>query len=89
MKTEKMKTYNARLAGLILGRTVKKIEHRRKMKELFIEFSDGTRLFVDHNQDSLELSVTNRQPDEDINSPMTQSQGSKCQTRNTRKGKTA
>ena len=47
-----------RLQKLLEGRTVKRIWRLRK-KELGIEFTDGTRLFVDWRENrTFELSVT-------------------------------
>ncbi len=46
-----------RLQLLLKGRTVKRIWRHRK-KELGIEFTDGTRLYIDwHENRSLEFSV--------------------------------
>lgn len=46
------------LQKLLKGKTVKRV-WRRKRKELGLEFSDGTRLFVDWQKNqSLDLSVT-------------------------------
>ena len=42
---------------MIKGKVVSKVfRHRRK--EFGIEFTDGTRLFVDHIKDGLEISIT-------------------------------
>ncbi|MBL0380372.1 MAG: hypothetical protein JKP90_23305 [Desulfofustis sp. PB-SRB1] len=42
---------------LLKGKTVKTVWRHRE-KEVGIEFTDGTRLFVDHNEHGLELSIT-------------------------------
>ncbi len=45
------------------GKVVKSI-FRHRANELCIEFTDGTRLFVDKNETGLELSVTSGKLDE-------------------------
>jgi len=53
-----LKEEERELHRLLRGRTVKRILRNRR-KELVIEFSNGTRLFVDGNdKGALELSVT-------------------------------
>jgi len=42
---------------LLKGKIVTRI-YRHRAKEVCIEFNDGVRLFVDHNEDNLEISVT-------------------------------
>lgn len=42
---------------LLKGKVVDKVSRNRE-KEVCIEFTDGTRLFVDHIENSLELSIT-------------------------------
>ena len=39
------------------GKTVLKI-FRHRIGEFGIEFTDGTRLFIDHQMDGLEISIT-------------------------------
>jgi hypothetical protein len=45
------------LQRLLEGKTVRKI-WRHRLKELAVEFDDGTRLFVDMFDDRLDFSVT-------------------------------
>lgn len=45
------------LMNLLRGKVITLVK-RRRPGELLIEFSDGTRLFVDHKAEGLELSVT-------------------------------
>ena len=47
----------AELGRLLVGKTVARI-WRHRPSELVLEFVDGTRLFIDHKTDSLEISVT-------------------------------
>jgi hypothetical protein len=47
----------ARLIDILRDKTVKTV-WRHRPGELGIEFTDGTRLFVDHHESGLELSVT-------------------------------
>jgi len=42
--------------ALLKGKVVAKII-RNRAKEVLIEFTDGTRLFVEHNPNAIELSV--------------------------------
>lgn len=47
-----------RATGLLEGRVVKAV-HRHSVQEVVVEFTDGSRLFVDWREDrSLELSIT-------------------------------
>ena len=46
-----------RATELLKGKVVAKVM-RHRAKEVCIEFTDGTRLFVDHNPDNVELSIT-------------------------------
>jgi hypothetical protein len=46
-----------RATDLLKGKVVAKVI-RRRAKEVCIEFTDGTRLFVDHKPDNVELSIT-------------------------------
>ena len=46
-----------RATELLKGKAVDKVK-RHKQTELLVEFTDGTRLFVDAHQDELELSIT-------------------------------
>lgn len=46
-----------RATELLKGKTVAKVwRHRRE--EIGIEFTDGTRLFIDHRPSELEISIT-------------------------------
>jgi len=42
---------------LLQGKTVAKV-WRHRHKEIGIEFTDGTRLFIDHQPNELEISIT-------------------------------
>ena len=42
---------------MLKGKVVSKVM-RERAKEICIEFTDGTRLFVDHQLDNLEISIT-------------------------------
>ena len=46
-----------RATELLAGKIVKAV-WRPKKKELGIEFTDGTRLFVNHQPNSVEISIT-------------------------------
>jgi hypothetical protein len=46
-----------RATELLAGKVVRQVWHHRA-KELGIEFQDGTRLFVDHQSDHVEISIT-------------------------------
>lgn len=46
-----------RLNELLKGKTVLRIV-RNRPKEILVEFDDATRLFVNHEDDALDLSVT-------------------------------
>ena len=46
-----------RATELLRGKVVAKVM-RHRAKEVCIEFADGTRLFVDHQPDKVELSIT-------------------------------
>jgi hypothetical protein len=46
-----------RASELLKGKIVAKVM-RHRAKEVCVEFTDGTRLFVDHNSDNVELSIT-------------------------------
>ncbi len=45
------------LQGLLVGKTVSQVRQHRAA-ELLLEFTDGTRLFVDRTASGLEFSVT-------------------------------
>jgi hypothetical protein len=47
----------ARATEALVGKVVVRIE-RHRASEILIEFSDGTRLFVDGTADGLELSIS-------------------------------
>jgi hypothetical protein len=42
---------------LLKGKIVAKI-YRHRAKEVCIKFTDGSCLFVDHNEDNVEISIT-------------------------------
>lgn len=46
-----------RATELLKGKVVAEVM-RHRAKEVCIEFTDGTRLFVDHKPDNIELSIT-------------------------------
>jgi hypothetical protein len=46
-----------RATDLLKGKEVAKVT-RHRAKEVCVEFTDGTRLFVDHHPDDIELSIT-------------------------------
>ena len=46
-----------RATELLKGKVVAKVI-RHRAKEICVEFTDGTRLFVDHNSINVELSIT-------------------------------
>jgi hypothetical protein len=52
-----------RATELLIGKTVHRV--RVHTKEVFVEFTDGTRLFVD-STDRVELSITDGIPPEDV-----------------------
>ena len=52
-----LKTEAQRATELLAGKIVKAV-WRHKEKELGIEFTDGTRLFVDYQPNSVEISIT-------------------------------
>lgn len=47
----------ARATKMLKGKVVAKVM-RHRAKEICIEFTDGTRLFIDQQSDNLELSIT-------------------------------
>jgi hypothetical protein len=48
---------NERATEMLKGKIVAKVM-RPRTKEVCIEFTDGTRLFVNHNPEDVELSIT-------------------------------
>jgi len=46
-----------RATKMLKGKEVEKVM-RHRAKEICIEFTDGTRLFIDQQSDNLELSIT-------------------------------
>lgn len=46
-----------RATELLVGKVVAKVLRARE-KEVCVEFTDGTRLFIDHKIDNVELSIT-------------------------------
>ena len=57
MEEEQLRELSVHAAELLSGKTVAKLDYRREGRELFIEFDDGTRLFV-HAQVKLDVSIT-------------------------------
>jgi hypothetical protein len=53
----KLRELSVRCAGLLSGKTVATVDFRCDGCELFVEFDDGTRLFV-NAQVKLDLSIT-------------------------------
>ena len=53
-----MDDVSKRSTELLEGKTVLKVLERRNGKEIYIEFTDGTRLFIDHQPEELEISIT-------------------------------
>ncbi|MEQ1739605.1 MAG: hypothetical protein ABL884_06835 [Methyloglobulus sp.] len=56
-KTKEILQEEAQRATEILQGKVVRIVWRHREKELCIEFTDGTRLFVDHQPTSVEISI--------------------------------
>ena len=52
-----LSTESRRLTRLVKGKIVKKV-FRHRAKEVGIEFTDGTRIFVDYGDKGLETSLT-------------------------------
>ena len=52
-----LKEETERATEMLKGKIVAKVL-RHRAKEVCIEFSDGIRLFIDHQPDNLELSIT-------------------------------
>ncbi len=46
-----------RASEMLKGKVIAKVM-RQRAKEICIEFTDGTRLFVDHQSDNLEISIS-------------------------------
>jgi hypothetical protein len=46
-----------RASEMLKGKVIAKVM-RQRVKEICIEFTDGTRLFVDHQSDNLEISIS-------------------------------
>jgi hypothetical protein len=55
---KKLLEAEAKRATELLNGKVVKVVWRNREKELGIEFTDGTRFFVDHQPLSLEISIT-------------------------------
>jgi len=55
--TMSLKQEAERATELFKGKVVCKVM-RHRAKEVCIEFTDGTRLYVDHHPDNVELSIT-------------------------------
>ena len=43
--------------GLLQGKRILKFRYDSKQEELFIEFDDGTRLFINHIQSKNDISI--------------------------------
>ena len=54
---EELAQESARATDMLLGKTVARLV-RHQNTEVLVEFSDGTRLFVDYRDGGLELSIT-------------------------------
>ena len=54
-----LSTESFQATELLKGKTISVIKKLRK-KEILIEFTDGTRLFVDWKQNELEFSITSK-----------------------------
>ena len=54
--TNKSRKESQRATKMLRGKTVRRVRSRRG--EVYVEFEDGTRLFVDQMPTGLELSVT-------------------------------
>jgi hypothetical protein len=54
---EKLTLESTNATEMLFGKVVDKVI-RHKLKEVLVEFTDGTRLFIDHSADALELSIT-------------------------------
>jgi len=54
---------------LLKGKIVAKV-YRHRAKEVCIEFTDGARLFVDHNEDILQISITGGDDEDECRSLM-------------------
>lgn len=52
-----LETEASKVTELLQGKIVKKI-WRHSKKQLGIEFTDGTRLFIDHEPTGVELTIT-------------------------------
>ena len=60
MAAEKVPTLeeeDRKATELLQGKIVTKV-WRQRHKEIGIEFTDGTRLFIDHQPNELEISIT-------------------------------
>ena len=56
-KAMNLQQESERATALLKGKAVDRVK-RHKQAELLVEFTDGTRLFVDARQDELEISIT-------------------------------
>jgi len=67
---KKLKKEARQLTKMLRGRTVGAVWRHRK-KEVGIQFTDGTRLFIDQTPDGLDYSITydNYSPKKDQNKP--------------------
>jgi hypothetical protein len=52
-----LETEGKRATEMLQGKVVEKIT-RHRVREMCVEFTDGTRLYVDCNDDGVELSIT-------------------------------
>lgn len=54
---QKLKAEGLRASRMLKGKIVK-VVRRHRSAEVLVEFTDGTRLFVDAKGDEIELSIT-------------------------------
>ena len=52
-----LKEEDKRATELLQGKTVANVVRHRE-KEVLVEFTDGTRFFIDHLENKLDLSIT-------------------------------
>jgi hypothetical protein len=55
--SEKLTLESANATEMLFGKVVAKVI-RNKLTEVLVEFTDGTRLIIDHSTDALELSIS-------------------------------
>ena len=57
MDREKLKIEAEKLEGILKGKSIEKI-FRNRADEVVIEFKNGTRFFIEVDEDVLEFSIT-------------------------------